>query len=192
MTAADAAEATYTATESAYTSVVTDSASSTTSLDSNTTTYTTSSASATDSASSNTTSTTTSTTASASATTSAAPGRRDLEARTNSVSCQSPSFGSSISLAPDFSASRHDFSQIVTVFVTFISGITTVSVAATISSRGIDVPIPRGLGGQTFIFITITDISGRQLSDSDVLFGPAILESEFLTPTQLLVSRKCP
>ncbi|KIX06886.1 uncharacterized protein Z518_04862 [Rhinocladiella mackenziei CBS 650.93] len=104
------------------------------------------------------------------------PAPERLRARTDSLSCAAPFAGSNVNLIPDFGASSHDFSQIVTIFVTFVSGLNVISVAATISSGTISVSIPSGIGGQVFIFITIIDITGGKLSDSDVLFGPAIME----------------
>ncbi|KIW88991.1 uncharacterized protein Z519_10475 [Cladophialophora bantiana CBS 173.52] len=177
----------------------------TTTTDSTTTTTTTTD-STTDSAAAYTTSTTstmdmsttetTSTTMDmASATTSmdmsmatAAPERRStaLKARTNGgsfSSCPAPGAGSSVQLVPDFSKSRHDFSQVEIIFVTFITGLEVVSIQAVFERDGsINVSIPGSIGGgQVFIFITIVDISGRSLSDNEVLFGPAIMESEYFT-----------
>lgn len=108
-----------------------------------------------------------------------APERRDLSARQNRLGCSAPFGGSSINLVPDFGASRHDFSRVVQVFVTFVSGFNVISVAAQFNRGGINVNIPNGIGGQVFIFITVVDITGRRLSDSDILFGPAIFEGEF-------------
>jgi hypothetical protein len=108
-----------------------------------------------------------------------APERRDLSARQNRLGCAAPFGGSSINLVPDFGASRHDFSRIVQVFVTFVSGFNVISIAAQFNRGGINVNIPNGIGGQVFIFITIVDITGGRLSDSDILFGPAIFEGKF-------------
>ncbi|KAJ9504132.1 hypothetical protein H2202_000188 [Exophiala xenobiotica] len=96
-------------------------------------------------------------------------------------SCSPISTGSMINLTPDFSSSRHDFSQITEIFITFVEGLNVISIAVQIDQSiigggGMSVQIPSGIGGQVFIFITIINISGRTLSDSDVLFGPAILE----------------
>ncbi|KEF62787.1 uncharacterized protein A1O9_00760 [Exophiala aquamarina CBS 119918] len=108
----------------------------------------------------------------------AAPERRDLSARQSSRQrgCSAPFGGSSINLVPDFGASRHDFSRVVQVFVTFVSGFNVISVAVQFNRGGINVNIPTGIGGQVFVFITVIDISGGRLSDSDILFGPAIME----------------
>ncbi|EXJ67099.1 uncharacterized protein A1O5_09746 [Cladophialophora psammophila CBS 110553] len=121
----------------------------------------------------------------------AAPERRStaLKARTNGgafSSCPAPGAGSSVQLIPDFSKSRHDFSRVEIIFVTFIAGLEVVSIQAVFESDGsINVSIPGSIGGgQVFIFITIVDISGRSLSDNEVLFGPAIMESEYY-PTQV-------
>ncbi len=88
-----------------------------------------------------------------------------------------------INLTPDFSSSRHDFSRVTEIFVTFVEGLNIISIAVQINQGiigggGMSVQVPSGIGGQVFIFITIIDISGRSLSDSDVLFGPAILEGK--------------
>lgn len=122
---------------------------------------------------------TTETTSSEVAEATAAPERRDLDARQNSLGCSAPFGGSSIRLVPDFSASRHDFSRVVQVFVTFVSGFNVISVAVQFNRGGFNVNIPRGIGGQVFVFITVVDITGRRLSDSDILFGPAIMEGMF-------------
>jgi hypothetical protein len=80
------------------------------------------------------------------------------------------------------SSSKHDFSSVTTVFVTFVEGLNIISVAVAVDAKsigsGMDVQIPAGIGGQTYIFITIVDISGKKFSDAEVLFGPAILEGE--------------
>ncbi|OAP58915.1 hypothetical protein AYL99_06212 [Fonsecaea erecta] len=110
-------------------------------------------------------------------------GRRStaLSARTNggsASSCSAPGAGSSLQLVPDFSKSHHDFSETEFIFVTFIAGLEVVSIQAVFERDGsINVSIPGSIGGgQVFIFITIVDISGRSLSDNEVLFGPAIME----------------
>ncbi|KIY02551.1 uncharacterized protein Z520_01016 [Fonsecaea multimorphosa CBS 102226] len=110
-------------------------------------------------------------------------GRRStaLSARTNSgsvSSCSAPGAGSSLQLVPDFSQSHRDFSETEVIFVTFIAGLEVVSIQAVFEGDGsINVSIPGSVGGgQVFIFITVVDISGRSLSDNEVLFGPAIME----------------
>ncbi|KAK5061138.1 hypothetical protein LTR84_007680 [Exophiala bonariae] len=127
--------------------------------------------------------TTSETTTSETAAPTAAPERRGLSTRQNSLGCSAPFGGSSINLIPDFGKSRHDFSRIVQVFVTFVSGFNVISVAAQFNRGGINVNIPTGIGGQVFVFITIVDITGRRLSDSDILFGPAIMEVAPRVPT---------
>ncbi|KIW28597.1 uncharacterized protein PV07_08248 [Cladophialophora immunda] len=174
------------------TTVAYDNTSTTTTVDYTTTTdsaaYTTSTTTTMDMSTTTTTTTTTmdmaSMTMTMSMSTSApAYARRStaLEARTNGgsvSSCSAPGAGSSMQLIPDFSQSHHDFSQVEIIFVTFIAGIEVVSVQAVFERDGsINVSIPGSIGGgQVFIFITIVDISGRSLSDSEVLFGPAIME----------------
>lgn len=103
--------------------------------------------------------------------------KRDLSVRQNSISCPAPFAGSRIQLRPDFGASRRNFRGVVQVFVTFVSGLNIISVAAQINNGGaLVVVIPRGIAGQVFIFITVNNISGRQLRDQDILFGPTIFE----------------
>ncbi|OCT47407.1 hypothetical protein CLCR_03517 [Cladophialophora carrionii] len=126
--------------------------------------------------------TTTTDSAAASSTTAAAAKRSPLEARAFVSSCQAPGAGSPIQLIPDFSQSRGiDFSRIQVVFVTIVSGLEVVSIQAVFGSDGsINVIIPGSIGGgQVFIFITTVDISGRSLSDHEILFGPAVFEREF-------------
>ncbi|KIW11231.1 hypothetical protein PV08_10531 [Exophiala spinifera] len=99
------------------------------------------------------------------------------------ASCSVISSGSILKLSPDFKSSRHDFSRVTEIFVTFVEGLNVISVAVGINSGvigggGFGVPIPSGIGGQVFVFITVVDISGRTLKDSDVLFGPGIVEGQ--------------
>ncbi|ETI29518.1 hypothetical protein G647_01971 [Cladophialophora carrionii CBS 160.54] len=127
--------------------------------------------------------TTTTDSTAAYSTTAAAAKRSPLEARAFVSSCQAPGAGSPIQLIPDFSQSRGiDFSRIQVVFVTIVSGLQVVSIQAVFGSDGsINVIIPGSIGGgQVFIFITTVDISGRSLSDHEILFGPAVFEREFL------------
>jgi hypothetical protein len=99
--------------------------------------------------------------------------------RQTSLSCAAPFAGSRVNLMPDFGSSRHNFAQVVQVFVTFIEGLNVISVAVTFEiGRGIDVEIPRGIAGQAFVFITLVDITGGKLRDDEVLFGPMVLESK--------------
>jgi hypothetical protein len=126
--------------------------------------------------------TTTTDSAAAYTTTAASYKRSPIEARSFVSSCQAPGTGSSIQLIPDFSQSRGiDFSRIEIVFVTIVSGLEVISIQAVFESDGsINAIIPSSIGGgQVFIFITIVDISGRSLSDSEILFGPAVFEREF-------------
>ncbi len=89
-------------------------------------------------------------------------------------------------LVPDFSQSHGvDFSRIEVVFVTIISGLEVISVQAVFEGDGsINVVLPSSIsGGQIFIFITVVDISGKSLSDNEVLFGPAVFELAPSFPT---------
>ncbi|KAI1619833.1 ferritin-like domain-containing protein [Exophiala viscosa] len=131
-------------------------------------------------------STTTTTNSSSTTTTdSAVSSATDVSAASSSSSgCAPPSAGSSIQLMPDVSSSKHDFKSVTELFVTFVEGLNIISVGVKVDgssiSSGMNVEIPAGVFGQTYIFITLVDISGQSFSDSNVLFGPAIMESEFL------------
>jgi hypothetical protein len=122
----------------------------------------------------------TTTTETAAATeTPAAEKRNALEARTFQNNCQATFGGSQISLKPDFSSSHgFDFRRQNQIFVTIISGLDVISIAAQFSGDGsIQVIIPPSVqGGQIFIFITAVDFSGRQFNPSQVMFGPAAFE----------------
>jgi hypothetical protein len=183
-------------TATAYISEVTDSASVDTTTEYSTTDYSTTTAeyvsTTTDSSVAYTTTdasmtmeaaeTTTTDSAAAYTTTAASYKRSPIEARSFVSSCEAPGTGSSIQLIPDFSQSHGiDFSRIEIVFVTIVSGLEVISIQAVFESDGsINAIIPSSIGGgQVFIFITIVDISGRSLSDSEILFGPAVFEREF-------------
>ncbi|KAI1629059.1 ferritin-like domain-containing protein [Exophiala viscosa] len=60
-------------------------------------------------------------------------------------------------------------------YVTFISGLSVVSVQGTISGADIMVEVPAVAMGQTYVFITSKDIEGTFV-DANVVFGPAIIE----------------
>ena len=60
-------------------------------------------------------------------------------------------------------------------YVTFISGLSVVSVQGTIAGDSVTVTIPNVAQGQTYVLITNGDVEGT-LVDSKVLFGPAIVE----------------
>lgn len=60
-------------------------------------------------------------------------------------------------------------------YVTFVSGLSVVSVKGTINGAKISVQIPSVAAGQTYVFISRTDQEGI-LVDGNVLFGPAIIE----------------
>lgn len=60
-------------------------------------------------------------------------------------------------------------------YVTFVSGLSIVSVKGVISGANIRVQIPAVAAGQTYVFISKTDQEGT-LVDANVLFGPAIVE----------------
>ena len=62
-----------------------------------------------------------------------------------------------------------------TFFVTFVSGLTITSVAGTMVGDMVSVVIPDTVQGQSYAFITNQNVT-TSLMDSDVLFGPAIVE----------------
>jgi hypothetical protein len=132
--------------------------------------------------SASTTTTTTSTDTAAAAAT-AAPTKRaeSLEARAFAGGCAAPGVGSVMQLVPDFSKARNvDFKKINKIFVTILSGIEVFSIEAQFQGDGsVVVGVPGNIGGgQVFVFITTIDLSGKSFSDSNVLFGPAIMESK--------------
>ncbi|KAJ9631259.1 hypothetical protein H2204_008201 [Knufia peltigerae] len=98
------------------------------------------------------------------------------------ASCSVLTAGSMLNLAPDFKSAKKDFSRVKEVFVTFVEGLNVISVGVGLNAGiiggggGFGARVPAGIGGQVFVFITAVDISGRRLGDSDVLFGPGIVE----------------
>lgn len=69
-------------------------------------------------------------------------------------------------------------------FVTFVSGLDTVSVAGTNTNGMIAAAVPAQIEGQTYAFVTSSAVAtGGSIQDSQVLFGPAILEVTPGSPT---------
>lgn len=107
------------------------------------------------------------------------------------ASCSVLTAGSMLNLAPDFKSAKKDFSRVKEVFVTFVEGLNVISVGVGLNAGiiggggGFGARVPAGIGGQVFVFITAVDISGRRLGDSDVLFGPGIVESKLLAKLQV-------
>jgi hypothetical protein len=66
--------------------------------------------------------------------------------------------------------------------VTFVSGLSVVSVQGDINGNTVSVAIPATASGQTYVFITNASESSS-VPDTDVLFGPAILEVAPAAPT---------
>lgn len=60
-------------------------------------------------------------------------------------------------------------------FITFVSGINTISVPGTNANGMLTATIPAEAQGQSYAFVTSSAATGA-LADSSVLFGPAILE----------------
>lgn len=69
-----------------------------------------------------------------------------------------------------------------TIFVTFVNGLATIAVAATVSGSQITAMIPETVQGQTYAFITNAKPE-TSITDSIVLFGPAIIEVTPPSPT---------
>lgn len=63
-------------------------------------------------------------------------------------------------------------------FLTFVSGLSTISVQGNVAGTVIEAAVPETISGQSYVFITKTAISGTIL-DGDVIAGPAVLEGEF-------------
>jgi hypothetical protein len=68
-----------------------------------------------------------------------------------------------------------------TFYVTFVSGLVTVSMAAKVSEGMINTMVPTTVSGQTYAFVTSANVTA--ISDSVILFGPAILEVTPNSPT---------
>lgn len=68
-----------------------------------------------------------------------------------------------------------------TFYVTFVSGLVTVSMAASVSNGMIETIIPENVSGQTFAFVTNSNVTA--VTDAVVLFGPAILQVTPPSPT---------
>lgn len=83
--------------------------------------------------------------------------------------------GSTISLKAAASIPAHSY-------VTFVSGLSVVSVPGTINGQTISAAVPSVAQGQTYVFVTKSDVE-TTFSDSAVLFGPAIVEVTPPTPT---------
>jgi hypothetical protein len=75
-------------------------------------------------------------------------------------------------------------------YVTFVSGLMVTSVKpSSIDGANVQVTIPSEAQGQTYVFITNSDIEGM-FTDSAVLFGPAILEGILLHPVSRILPRQ--
>ncbi|SCU80201.1 LAFA_0B08086g1_1 [Lachancea sp. 'fantastica'] len=66
-------------------------------------------------------------------------------------------------------------------YITFVSGLDVIPAAATVSDNLVSAEVPYQLSGQSYAFLT-SDNSGN-LTDSNILFGPAILEVTPPSPT---------
>ena len=77
-------------------------------------------------------------------------------------------------------------------FLTFVSGLTTISVQASISGTVAEAAVPEAVTGQSYVFITKTAMTGM-IMDGDVVAGPAVLEGEMSLPEVdcVLLTRVC-
>jgi hypothetical protein len=67
-------------------------------------------------------------------------------------------------------------------FVTYVNGLSTVSVKPhSFSEESFGVDVPESLSGQTYVFITSSNVTS--VKDENVLFGPAIVELSPEEPT---------
>ena len=62
-------------------------------------------------------------------------------------------------------------------FLTFVSGLSVISVGASISGTVIEASVPPSISGQSYVFITKTALSGV-IADTDIIAGPAVLEGK--------------
>ena len=62
------------------------------------------------------------------------------------------------------------------MFVTFVSGLDTVSVIGSNQNGMLSATIPAKTEGQTYVFMTNNGAVGGQLQDSQILMGPALVE----------------
>lgn len=62
-------------------------------------------------------------------------------------------------------------------FLTFVSGLTTISIQASISGTVAEAAVPETISGQSYVFVTKTAVTGT-IADGDVIAGPAVLEGE--------------
>ena len=62
------------------------------------------------------------------------------------------------------------------VFVTFVSGLSVISIGVTGGSTVVEILVPFSISGQAFVFITTSAVT--TLTDEVIIFGPAIIEGE--------------
>ncbi|KAK0849774.1 hypothetical protein LTR03_004960 [Friedmanniomyces endolithicus] len=60
-------------------------------------------------------------------------------------------------------------------YVTFVSGLSVVSVQGNINGMDINAAVPSQAMGQTYVFVTSQDEKGT-LTAADIKYGPAVLE----------------
>lgn len=90
------------------------------------------------------------------------------------VDCRPPSAGDSVSFTAAHSVPAGSF-------VTFVSGLVIVSVAAQGNESTVFAAVPQGIAGQAYVMVTKTDLQGK-FDAGSVLFGPAVLEGKLFPP----------
>jgi hypothetical protein len=73
-------------------------------------------------------------------------------------------------------------------FLTFVSGLSTISVQPSISGTVVEASVPESISGQCYVFVTKTACSGM-IMDGDVISGPAVLEGKLYHVE--VISRSC-
>ncbi|CEP64503.1 ferritin-like domain-containing protein LALA0_S12e00276g [Lachancea lanzarotensis] len=79
------------------------------------------------------------------------------------------SVNSSITLA-----SQGSLSNSTQIYVTFVSGLQIISVTGRASGNSVSATVPQQISGQSYVFLTGGNSSN--LTDSNILYGPAIIE----------------
>lgn len=85
-------------------------------------------------------------------------------------SCSPPTAGQSITLTAASTVKGG-------CYLTFVSGLSVVSVPATVSGTSVSGVIPSVVEGQSYVFVTNSD-QEMSLNSTSILFGPAIVEGK--------------
>lgn len=84
--------------------------------------------------------------------------------------CRPPTAGSTVSFVAASVIPANSF-------LTFISGLTVLSVVGQVDGENIHATVPEGVSGQVYAMVTSADAAGK-FDAAAVLFGPAVLEGE--------------